>query len=81
MINTEGIIIRMTCSDISIQGRVTSGVKLMNLQEDESVAGIARVRERKEKEEGNGEISETAEGTEKVSEAEEEISEAQKTDE
>ena len=81
MINTEGIIIRMTCSDISIQGRVTSGVKLMNLHEDESVAGIARVRERKEKEEGNGEISETAEGTEKVSEAEEEISEAQKTDE
>ena len=26
MINTEGIIIRMSCSDISIQGRVTSGV-------------------------------------------------------
>ena len=45
IINTEGIIIRMSCSDISIQGRVTSGVKLMNLGENETVASIARVRE------------------------------------
>lgn len=45
MINTGGIIIRMMCKDISIQGRVTSGVKLMNLNENESVASIAKVRE------------------------------------
>lgn len=54
MINTNGIIIRMNCDDISIQGRVTSGVKLMNLQEGEAVAGIARVRESKEKTEEAG---------------------------
>ena len=45
MINTEGIVIRMMCSDISVLGRVTSGVKLMNLPENVSVASIAKVRE------------------------------------
>jgi DNA gyrase subunit A len=45
IINTEGIIIRMMCEDISIQGRVTSGVRLMNLTEDETVASIAKVKE------------------------------------
>ena len=45
MINTEGIVIRMMCSDISDLGRVTSGVKLMNLPENVAVASIAKVRE------------------------------------
>ena len=45
MINTEGIVIRMMCNDISVLGRVTSGVKLMNLSENVSVASIAKVRE------------------------------------
>ena len=45
MINTEGIVIRMMCSDISVLGRVTSGVKVMNLSENVSVASIAKVRE------------------------------------
>ncbi len=45
IINTEGIIIRILCKDISILGRVTSGVKLMNLGENESVACVAKVRE------------------------------------
>ena len=45
MITTEGIIIRIACSDISILGRITSGVKLMNLDEKVSVASIAKVRE------------------------------------
>ena len=48
MITTEGIIIRISCSDISILGRITSGVKLMNLDENVSVASIAKVREKKE---------------------------------
>lgn len=33
IINTEGIIIRMKCDGISELGRVTSGVKLINLPE------------------------------------------------
>jgi len=44
IINTEGIVIRMKCSDISIVGRVTSGVKLINLSEGDVVASIAKVR-------------------------------------
>lgn len=48
MITTEGIIIRISCSDISILGRITSGVKLMNLDENVSIASIAKVREKKE---------------------------------
>ncbi|MEY8428482.1 DNA gyrase subunit A [Lachnospiraceae bacterium 46-15] len=48
IINTGGILIRMMCKDISIQGRVTSGVRLMNLNEGEFVASIAKVRESSE---------------------------------
>ena len=45
IINTDGIIIRMECSEISVLGRITSGVKLINLKENEIVASIAKVRE------------------------------------
>ena len=44
IINTEGIVIRMKCSDISLYGRITSGVKLINLPENETVASVAKVR-------------------------------------
>ncbi len=44
IINTQGIIIRMQCSDISVLGRITSGVKLINLPEGETVASVAKVR-------------------------------------
>ena len=43
MINTEGIIIRMSCSSISVLSRVTSGVKLMNLGHNERVVSVAKV--------------------------------------
>ena len=48
MITTEGIVIRIACEDISIQGRITSGVKLINLADDVKVASIAKVREKKD---------------------------------
>ena len=44
IINTEGIVIRMKCTDISQYGRITSGVKLINLPEKERVASVAKVR-------------------------------------
>lgn len=47
MITTEGIIIRMKVEGISVLGRITSGVKLINLDEDITVASIAKVREDK----------------------------------
>ena len=47
LITTEGIIIRMKVEDISLLGRVTSGVKLINMNDDITVASIAKVREDK----------------------------------
>ena len=44
MITTEGIIIRMSVDGISVLGRITSGVKLINLAEHVTVASIAKVR-------------------------------------
>lgn len=48
LITTEGIIIRLSVEQISEIGRVTSGVKLMNLDntKDIKVASIAKVREK-----------------------------------
>ena len=48
MITTEGIIIRLQSSDISILGRITSGVKLINLSDGVTVASFAKVREKEE---------------------------------
>ncbi len=47
MITTEGIIIRTMCNQISELGRITSGVKLMDIDKDSDVkvASIAKVRE------------------------------------
>ena len=48
LISTEGIVIRMECNTISRLGRITSGVKLMRIDdsEDISVASITKVREK-----------------------------------
>ena len=46
MITTAGIIIRLQCADISILGRITSGVKLINLSEGVTVASVAKVRDK-----------------------------------
>lgn len=53
IITTEGIIIRTRCSEISILGRITSGVKVINVNEGVSVASFTKVREKspEEKEE------------------------------
>lgn len=62
IITTEGIIIRMKVSDISVLGRVTSGVKLINLSDQVTVASVTKVREDrdlKNQENGEEELSET----------------------
>ena len=46
MITTEGIIIQLRAQDISVLGRITSGVKLINLEKGVKVAQIAKVREK-----------------------------------
>ena len=67
MITTEGIIIRLKVEGISVLGRVTSGVKLMNLEDDITVASIAKVREDKS-------LLENTEESELLTEEEEELS-------
>ncbi len=46
MITTEGIIIQLRMQDISTLGRITSGVKMMDLEEGVKIARIAKVREK-----------------------------------
>ena len=46
MITTGGIIIQIPMEDVSTLGRITSGVKLINLDDGVSVAQIAKVREK-----------------------------------
>lgn len=46
MITTEGIIIQLRMDDISTLGRITSGVKMINLDKGVKVARIAKVREK-----------------------------------
>lgn len=45
LINSQGIIIRIRTSDISTLGRITQGVKLINLDEDVKVISIAKIAE------------------------------------
>ena len=56
MITTEGVVIRISVDDISVIGRNTSCVKLMNVDQDSDirVASIAKVRDDGKKSEGDG---------------------------
>lgn len=51
LITTEGIIIQLQVSGISMYKRITSGVKLIDLKENVKVASIAKVREKPKEEE------------------------------
>ena len=78
MITTEGIIIQLRVQDISTLSRITSGVKLINLDEGVKVAQIAKVREKLSN--GDHEFDNLEEAMEEVaqeavSEDEEEIEE------
>lgn len=46
MITTEGIIIQISMQDVNTLGRITSGVKVMNLDDGVKIAKIAKVREK-----------------------------------
>ncbi|MBP3594795.1 MAG: DNA gyrase subunit A [Lachnospiraceae bacterium] len=80
IITNEGIIIRMLVSDISIVGRNTSGVKLINIDNEKGirVASIARVKEAMNTEQmeaqlldENAEVVDDEEVTEENAESEE----------
>ena len=64
MITTEGIIIQIRMEDVSILGRITSGVKLINLDPGVKVAQIAKVREKVS--DGNQEYDDMEDAMEKM---------------
>ena len=65
MITTEGIIIQIRMDDVSQLGRITSGVKLINLDAGVTVAQIAKVREKVS--DGNQEFDDVDDALEDVS--------------
>ena len=65
MITTEGIIIQIRMDDVSQLGRITSGVKLINLDAGVTVAQIAKVREKVS--DGNQEFDDVEDAMEDVS--------------
>ena len=64
IITDEGIIIKIKCDDISINGRVTTGVKLINLENDIKVAAIAKIDGMSEEAEETAEEEEGSENSE-----------------
>ena len=65
MITTEGIIIQIRMDEVSQLGRMTSGVKLINLDAGVTVAQIAKVREKVS--DGNQEFDDVDDAMEDVS--------------
>ena len=59
MITTEGVVIRMGVDGISMLGRNTSGVKLMNLDDNVIVASLAKVRDEEVEQESKTSEEET----------------------
>lgn len=44
LISSDGIIIQIPCDEVSVLGRVTSGVKMMNLREGAAIASMTKVK-------------------------------------
>ena len=59
LITTEGIIIRLEVNQISKLGRITSGVKLINLDEGVKVATVSKVRVNPDKADGEEFVEES----------------------
>ena len=68
MITPEGIIIRKPFSGISVMGRITSGVKLMDVDGEIKVASIAKVRDKEASEETSVSEKENETASEKTQE-------------
>ncbi|MFP3810420.1 DNA gyrase subunit A [Bacillus sp. SIMBA_005] len=68
IITGSGVIIRMAVSDISTTGRVTQGVRLIRLGDEEHVATVALVEQSQEDDEDNEENVENIESDQEQSE-------------
>jgi len=54
LITEKGMIIRLSTADISIIGRNTQGVRLIQLEEDDRLVSVARLAEREDEEDSPG---------------------------
>ena len=82
IITTEGIIIRTSCDGISTLGRVTSGVKVINLNYDNNVKVASMTEVQKEEFDDEDPEGENPEETEETEETEDtEVSEEQSSEE
>ncbi|MEM6321871.1 MAG: DNA gyrase subunit A [Bacteroidota bacterium] len=61
--NKSGITIRISVTDMRVMGRATQGVKVIRIDEGDSIADIAVIRESDEEEDENLELEEGAEDT------------------
>jgi DNA gyrase subunit A len=67
LITDGGMVIRIKVHEISLLGRDTQGVRLINLKEDEKVVGLARLLEREDEDEEDDEPEEQAAGEARTS--------------
>ena len=81
IITTEGIIIRTSCDGISTLGRVTSGVKVINLNYDNNVKVASMTEVQKEEFDDEDPEEENPEETEDTEVSEEQSSEEDSTEE
>ena len=81
IITTEGIIIRTSCDGISTLGRVTSGVKIINLNYDNNVKVASMTEVQKEEFDDEDPEGENPEETEDTEVSEEQSSEEDSTEE
>ena len=81
IITTEGIIIRTSCDGISTLGRVTSGVKIINLNYDNNVKVASMTEVQKEEFDDEDPEGENPEETEETEVSEEQSSEEDSTEE
>ncbi len=56
LVSKQGIGIRMKCSDISVIGRATQGVRVMRLEDGDSLAAAAKIVVEDSDEEGKGDL-------------------------
>ncbi len=70
IITSSGTLIRTSIDGISIMGRYTQGVKLINIREDDTVATVCRVDKSEEPEEGEEGVESEETGLNPSSDAE-----------
>jgi len=81
MITTAGIIIQIPMEDVSTLGRITSGVKLINLDKNVTVAKIAKVREKVTDDNGEIDVEDLSnEVAEEIKETDDSVSEAKESE-